>query len=50
MIDYAKVLRIINASDEPAEALSAFVAQERENAVFTAMMMSDADLPRRSRN
>lgn len=31
-IDYALVLRIVNASDDPPEALKAFVLQEREYA------------------
>lgn len=34
-IDYALVLDIINASDDPADALHAFVSQEREHAAHS---------------
>lgn len=32
--DYALILRIINASDDPPEALRALIAQEREHASY----------------
>lgn len=34
--DYSLILAIINASEDPADALAAFVAQEREDAAHKA--------------
>lgn len=36
-IDYAQVLAIINASDDPVRAFIAFIDQEREVAAFNAV-------------
>jgi hypothetical protein len=37
--NYELILEIINASDDPAEALRAFVDQEREHAAYEAAMV-----------